>query len=325
MSPKRTKHKTAIISSSNPELSPVNSGTEPPETPAYIVDRVFRRGSISLLGGPTYAGKTTLLFQIIRDWMAGMPIFGQESYPAPCCYVTAVHSAGDAWDVMTRVGAEVKVLSTDSHSERSTFETVCMDALAAVPDVQVVFLDGIHPMCNGNSNDPGVVTTTLTGISKLLFKYNLTLVATGCFSKPKDHYSSGRDRFAGAYSWLQGSSSFVSIDFQTPHNPADPRRLVVVHSKSGLAIKLNYRFNDHGTLAPVLNGMPSRPEPRYDDFDDAILAHDPGTILARHEIVNIGESLNLSESSIKRHLIELQDAGHVTLSKWGHYQIGRKQ
>lgn len=300
------------------------SESEQPKQSDYIVDRLFRRGSISLIGGPTYAGKTTLMFQVIRDWMAGLPVFGQESYPAPCCYVTAVHPAHDAWDVMTRVGAEVKVLSTSNSSNARSFEIQCQDALSEVPDLEVIFLDGIHPMCEGNSNDPGTVTTALTTISKILLRYNLTLIASGCFSKPKDHYSSGRDRFAGAYSWLQGSSTFVSIDFVNPENPSDARRSIVIHSKSGLANKLSYRFSQQGLLIPTLNNAPDK-DLRFDDFDKTILSYDAGTVMPRKDIVEIGEALGLSESSIKRRLIELQDAGSVGYAKWGHYRIEHKQ
>lgn len=295
--------------------------TPPPD---YIVDRLFRRGSISLIGGPTYAGKTTLMFQIIRDWMSERPVFNQPSSPSPCCYVTAVHPAADAYDVMTRVGAEVRVLSTITSSNPKSFETLCTDAISAVPDLEVIFLDGIHPMCNGNPNDPGAVTSTLTEISRLLARYNLTLIASGCFSKPKDHYSSGRDRFAGAYSWLQGSSAFVSIDFVASDNPADPRRIITIHSKSGLASKINYRFSTQGILIPTLGSGPDR-DLRFDGFDSALLSHEPGSILMRKDIVDIGYLFDLSESSIKRRIIELQDAGQLGYAKWGHYRIERAQ
>jgi hypothetical protein len=300
------------------------SEPEPLEQPDYIVDRLFRRGSTSLIGGPTYAGKTTLMFQIIRDWMTERPVFGQESYPAPCCYVTAVHPVKDAWDVMSRVGAEVKVLSTVTSSNPKSFETLCTDAMSAVPNLEVIFLDGIHPMCSGNPNDPGAVTTTLNDISKLLSRYGLTLIASGCFSKPKDHYSSGRDRFAGAYSWLQGSSAFVSIDFVVSDNPADARRTVIIHSKSGLAVRLNYRFSSQGLLVPSLNNAPDR-ELRFEGFDEVLFSNAPGTVLARKDIVEIGDLFDLSESSIKRRILELQDAGQLGYAKWGHYRIERKQ
>jgi hypothetical protein len=196
--------------------------------------------------------------------------------------------------------------------------------MSAVPGLEVIFLDGIHPMCTGNSNDPGAVTTTLTMISKLLVKNNLTLIASGCFSKPKDHYSSGRDRFAGAYSWLQGSSAFVSVDFVNPNNPSDPRRNIIIHSKSGLAKLLHYRFTTQGIMAPAINSSPDK-ELRFDDFDKTILGFDPGSIWSRKEIVEIGDLFGLSESSIKRRLIELQDAGYVGYARWGHYRIERKQ
>jgi AAA domain len=315
---------TAKRAKANTSANPIADDTPSDPKSDYIVDQLFRRGAISLIGGATYAGKTTLMFQIIRDWMAGSLVFGKESHPAPCCYVTTIHTTQHARDVMARVGAEVQVLSTLSSAAPRSFETVCQDAIAEVPDIEVIFLDGIHPICAGNSNDPGVVTSTLAEISRLLGRYNLTLVASGCSSKPKDHYSSSRDRFAGAYSWLQGSSAFVSIDFTNPDNPADVRRIITVHSKSGLADRLHYKFNPQGILVPMV-GSDSDPFQRYEEFDTVLFSHEPGTVLSRDDIVEIGELFGLSESTVKRRLLELLDEGKIGKPKWGHYMIERSQ
>ena len=278
---------------------------------------------MSLLGGPTYVGKTTLLFQTIRDWMAERPVFGHDSHPRPCCYVSTIHSSQHARDVMTRVGADVVIISTTSGGSPRTFESICQDAIAAVPDLEVIFLDGVQPLCS-NPNDPSAVTTTMADINRLLSRYSLTLIASGCSSKPKDHYASSRDRFAGAYSWLQGSSAFVSIDFVNPDNPSDVRRTVTIHSKSGLADKLHYRFTPQGILVPVLNGA-SDPLLRFEDFDAILFSNEPGSVLPTQDIVDIGDVLGLSRSTVNRRLIDLIDAGSVTKAKWGAYKIVRVQ
>jgi len=319
--PKSSNRRKANSKQPAPKPPDNESFTEPAD---FIVDRLFRRGAISLIGGPTYVGKTTLLFQIIRDWMAGRPVFGHESHPASCCYMSTIHTAQHAKDVMNRVGAEVEVLSTTSSVSPRTFESICQEAIHAVPKLNVLFLDGIQPICTKNQNDPSAVADTISEINRALFQYNLTLVASGCSSKPKDHYASSRDRFAGAYSWLQGSSTFVSIDYVNPDNPSDARRTITIQSKSGLADRLHYKFSTQGILIPVLNGS-TDPLLRFEDFDAVLFSNEPGAVLTTQDIVDVGEVLGLSRSTVNRRLIDLIDAGLVSKAKWGSYRIGRVQ
>jgi hypothetical protein len=338
MSPKSPKKRPASPTATPPSQTPkkaqqppisqLGSAADPPASPPdYIVDRLFRRQAISLLSGPPYAGKTTLMFQIIRDWSAGIPIFGYESFPAPCCYVSTIHTVQHAKDVMARVGViDTKVISTvNDGNESRSFERVCDLAGRIVPELGVIFLDGIHPMCSGNPNDPGAVTESMANMNRLLSERRLTLIASGCSSKPKDHYSSPRDRFAGAYSWLQGSSAFVSVDFVQPENPSDGRRVVVVHSKSGAAEKLQYRFTHEGMLALVSGTATTDPFQRYENFDNILFAFPPGYVLTAQEIVEIGEQVGLSRSSVNRRLADLMSTGYIGKAKWGSYRIERSQ
>jgi hypothetical protein len=195
--------------------------------------------------------------------------------------------------------------------------------MSEIDGLEVIFLDGIQSLC-GNPNDPNAVTTTIADIHRILARYRLTLIASGCSSKPKDHYASSRDRFAGAYSWLQGSSAFVSIDFVNPDNPADPRRGIIVHSKSGIATKLHYKFSSQGILVPVMNGS-SDPLLRFEEFDSILLANDPDSVLSTQDLVDIGEVLGFSRSTVNRRLIDLIDQGMISKAKWGAYRIVRVQ
>lgn len=308
-----------------PVATPVVNPSSDSEQPDFIVERLFRRRSISLISGPPYAGKTTLMFQIIRDWKSPEgSVFGYTAYPESACYLSTIHNQSEATDVMNRVGADIKVLSTitSKRDEKLTFEYVCDQAKSELPKGGVIFLDGIHPLCS-NSNDPGVVTNTIGNIIRVLDERNITLVAAGCSSKPKDHYSSTKDRFAGAYSWLQGSSAFISIDFSRPDEPKDPRRSVVLHSKYGVAEKMSMRFSGQGAL--VIFNPKIDPFGRFKDFDTVLFARPAGTEVEMAEMSQIGENTNVSISTVKRHLDDLENDGYIKKIRWGVYVLLREQ
>src|ERR1700733_12152336 len=90
----------------------------------YIVETIFPRREIHIIGGSSHSGKTTLLFHIINLWSRREAIFGHESFPLPFCYVSAVHSIDLARATAKRVGVPdgTPILSTVDEEQASTFE-----------------------------------------------------------------------------------------------------------------------------------------------------------------------------------------------------------
>lgn len=188
-----------------------------------------------------------------------------------------------------------------------------------VPDLEVIFLDGILYIAGNSGMDNVVVGDFLSSMIREMKQHKVTVIASGRCAKPKDNRSTIRsiDRFLGATAWTELSSTFIAIEPKAPTQPRNDRRIVTVMPKRSAAFNLHYRFSDEGKLMEVSEDSGADSPERLQDIANVIEVHVPGTRIATSELLEIGRDLGIAARSSMMNYISvlvrqgrLLDGGH---------------
>ncbi len=338
----------SIMSSSNPSKPNHNPNPNPnpasPNTPDapnapdgtknedYIVDTIFPRREIHIVGGSSHSGKTTLLFHMINLWSRQEAVFGHQSYSLPFCYVSAVHSLDLARATARRVGvpADTPILSTVDVDQASNFEELIALARRRVDDLQVIFLDGIHTFCKGSIVEYEPVATFLRDSIRLLKSTGITVIASGRCTKNRESYRASNpcDRFMGSTAWSEFTSTFIAVDPRHPEDPRDRGRRILVMPKNAPGEMWDFEFGQNGTLVESASdtNSPVFVKFKLETFDTLVfVGHDPGEQISSKDMKEFAECSEISDRTLYRHLSNLIAQGKLTKSKWGFYQVASTQ
>lgn len=300
-----------------PSVVVAPSPPKPPPVSDFIVDTIFPKHELILMGGPAQSGKTTLVFQIIADWSAGLNVFGYQSHAAPFCYVSCNQSLSSCRTSMHRAGLDggpaVPILSMidrngSDENKKLTFEDVCASVRDYRSATEVIFLDGILRLCPGSPNDNSIVSEFLSQVIRTLQRFKLTLIATGRSAKPKEATNGSRsiDKFLGATAWTEYAETFIAIDNARSRDPRDTRRLVTVMPKQSQAVSFQYRFSHAGRLVEVPAEADS-PEPL-----EQLRGHLwEGREFKTSELLELAEEVGISRATFYRYLKMLLTQGHL--------------
>src|SRR5208337_170567 len=311
----------------NTSKSQPQPSASPSPTDLFIVDQILPKFETHLVGGPSHAGKTTLMLQTIDRWRHGKDVFGHESYPAPFCYLACECSSGTVQSTLHRVGINPKTfqfVSTIEHDDINTFHAACNLARKTVPNVEVLFIDGIHRICGGKTNDDQIVGNFLAGVNKELDEMNLTVIGIGNSTKVKgdEKFLNPRERFRGSGAWGTGTRTMIMVERAKSDELRDPKRTVMVIPSNAPDQVLNYSLDSHGLFQPDVE-EPSR----YDEFAESIVCRGEGEEVTRQEMLEQASYIGpegIKERSVNLYIKQMVDEGRLERAQWGRYRIPLK-
>ena len=288
------------------------------------MDQILPKYEIHLIGGPSHAGKTTLLFQTIERWRKGRDVFGHEPFPLPFCYLACERSSGYVRATLKRIGIDpttFSFISAVEYDSINTFEDALALARSVEPDLQVLFIDGIHCLCGGKSNDDMAVGTLLKNITKKLENLNLTVVGVGNSTKIKgeERFSNPCERFRGSSVWGTGSSTMIIVERARNDELRNPKRTVMILPSNAPDQILNYSIDPKGLFQPDVE------EPnRFEAFAEMIVCRDPGDEITRREMLEtagyVGDE-GIPERTVNRYIERMVDEGRLEKAQWGRYKL----
>lgn len=295
----------------------------------YVVETIFPRHRLHIIGGPAHAGKTTLLFRIMADWRNGLNVFGCKSHPAPFCYISCVDPLEACKDVERRMGlAKIPMISAVDEGGVNTFDDVYNLVISKYPDTQVIFLDSILRIAESSGLDNKIVGDFLSKLLRRLQEREITLIATGRCAKPKENNSTIRsiDRFLGATCWTEFGSTFIAVDPRSPNRPRDDRRRITVMPKGAASFELFYRFTSEGHFVEVSDDGTADSPDRLEQLSDILGVYDAGTELTTAELLALGQDLGiLARSTMMSYLQVLVRAGKLQDAGYGKYKVSTVQ
>jgi len=292
----------------------------------FIVDTLFARHELHLIGGPSHAGKTMLLFHIMEQWSQHLNVFGYPSHPAPFCYVSCNHSMNSCQEAARCAGISssirIPMVSLIDNACKKNFDNVYDLACSVEPDVEVIFLDGILYIAGSSGMDNVVIGDFLSGMIRDMKQKQITVIATSRCAKPKDNRSAIRsiDRLLGATAWTELSDTFIAIEPKAPNNPRSDRRTVTVMPKRAAAFTLSYRFSGEGKLCEISeDGSADSPE-RLDEIAILIEVRGPGQRISTADLLEMGRELGVvARSSMMNYITVLMRQGRLLDGGHGWY------
>lgn len=304
-----------------------------PPSPAdeFIVNTIFPKRELHLIGGAAHSGKTSLLLHIMDNWRAGRKVFGYESYPTDkLCYVSCVHTIRACRKALAKTDlGNIPTVSLFSKNKAKNFDEMWDLVRREAPETEVIFLDGISRISGGISGlDNGQVGDFLINLISAMEPLGLTIIATGRCAKPRESRSTIRtiDRFLGATAWTEISSTFIAIEQRNPNRSTDDRRVITVMPKDAPCSVLHYRFNSAGRLTEVASDMDADSADAIDVLTTVLTAHEAGHVFQTSDLLDIGRDMGiLSRSTMMKYLALLLKQGKLSDGGHGKYILPRLQ
>jgi hypothetical protein len=278
----------------------------------YLIDQIFPRNEVHLLGGPSGAGKTTWLFQtLIDDWQQSKPVLGYNSFPVPWVYISGDRSGRSALRTLHRCGyapGRLRLWSAVDMGRRKLLEAI-PEVLKLEPRPQLIVVEGIATMLpkgmSYNRNED--VAEFLTHLTRGCQLEDLDILGIVHSPKMKEgmRYLNPRERIMGAAAWAGYSETIVLIepDEEATTEASSLRKLGLLPRNAPVKW-LSLQFNKDGRLVEV---DASLNDALFDGFLGSMKA---GTEFKRADAVKVlGPSM--SESTIDRMLKAALDQGYL--------------
>lgn len=223
----------------------------------YIVDKIFARRQIHLLGGISSSGKSRLM---IRGCMAaldcGLPLWGQRSRITPWCLVSSDRPIEDPRSTIASFGVDpstVKIIGAFGKHEKSQFQI--MEAIEKTKS-RFVLWEGFDCMVK-NPNSPYEVREFLSNLTAYCEDDDLTILGTVGVPKLKPHeaYENPRQLIGGTTIWERCTGTNLLLTTIKPKDVADGRRRLYVCLKDHASFQLDGKFNAQGALEMYEEGV----------------------------------------------------------------------
>ena len=202
-------------------------GNDPNE---LIKHRFLYRGGIMILTGPTGAGKSSFTMQWAFNLAGGAAMFGLRI--GNCYYqkglkVLVIQAENDEGDLAEQRDGVLSVLPCDvinRASENLSFVTMPdasgdvfaerLDALCAIHEPDVVFIDPVFSFLGGDNNAQKDVSNWVRNlILPILMKYKCATVLIHHNNKPqKDAVKSGAYTMAGSAEWANAARAVLTLE-----------------------------------------------------------------------------------------------------------------
>lgn len=246
----------------------------------FVVDTLFPTKEIHLIFGPSGAGATTLLLQIIADYSAGRPVLDRfPSHPMPFCLISCAKSLSATRRHMKRLGMDPSQIPHlalsgrrgDDHHFANVYDLADRHLDGRL---KVLFIDGLSTLCDKVADDKAV-TAFMSNIIATCEEHDVTVIATIRASKARsgEGYVSIRERIIGSGAFASFADTKIGIDPVKPSDPANHSRSLVIMPQAEETIVLPYALTKFGLL-------PNLTELLVDPLD-AWLATIPGGTLIR--------------------------------------------
>jgi AAA domain len=239
----------------------------PTRSPEFLIENILPSGEVHLLGGPSGAGKTTWLFQILKDqWKPEGKILGHLVHPVPFMYVAADRSKKGVERTMKRAGVtpgSIPFISLVDYPNIASPVDLANAILEQHPDTKLIFIDGVMrlmPTRRDSATDGGFahVSKFLIALCKLCVEKDLTIVLIVHSPKQKEdsRYTNPRERVMGSAAWAAFTETVILVEPFLPvsRETADCRTMICLPRNSA-AIFLDLEFNVDGRLVERSEGL----------------------------------------------------------------------
>jgi AAA domain len=326
------------------EPTEVQTGNPDPEEPSkkfeYLIDEMLPDGRVSLVAGPSGAGKTTFVLQLARNWLEGEPILGMptrrplvhvkancEAHKRRACSQSDHYAAGtflhiaadrgqaDTEETMDRVlGADSPLLTDKTYGFKwmsilggEYTITNFLNMVQSERAVKWLFIEGVATLIDGKLSDNSAVAGFLKQVSQFAQDQKITILLSVHSPKMKkgEEYNNPRERILGAVAWGGYSSTLFVLSQDDPSDMKNLNRTLIVLPRNHPTREYHFTMTKEGRLHETFaqETLQARLSLRQ------ILKID--TWMSRGDLLAIFTNLGLSPSALDRSLAAFLESGVV--------------
>jgi hypothetical protein len=177
----------------------------------------FPVGEVSLVGGPSGAGKTHSLLRIVENMRLGVPVFGHDCQARD--YGILLHDRGRSSMRRTCQAAKVsiedvlsRVIRLSPEQQKARPAVIVESAIQSRPHAKLWILEGLD-FWTPDLHKLDVVGAVLDELQRVATAHRVAIVGTLGSPKQKEHdrYAAGRDQFMGSVAFGRKSETCISI------------------------------------------------------------------------------------------------------------------
>jgi RecA-family ATPase len=293
----------------------------------YIVADILPRYEVHLIGGPSGAGKTTLMFQLIEDWAQSKSVFGHDSFPTPFIYIPCDRSEDSTLRTMDRMGVtiDVPIYSLVDNNVPANIDTIvrcAQEQLHVKSGTPItIFIDAFGTLVPGGKiNDYATVGSWLREVNRKCKREKITIIGMGHSTKTKEgeKFDNPRQRFLGSVAWGGFVDTMIFIEPENADDPTNTSRRILVLPRNSSELCLHYHFDKTGRLV----------DGEMEDVEFLLEAEiaklEPSTPHPTEYFLELATVLNVPKRTCERWLSKAVDAGILERVKKGVYRRPHK-
>jgi RecA-family ATPase len=218
---------------------------------AYLIEDLLPTHEVHLLAGPSGAGKTRWLFQMLLEWQQGLPVLGKKSYPCEWVYVSGDRSRDSVTRTLGGMGIDPDkvplVPAWDDHMGINEIFDEIQKSGASFAIIEA-FGSFVEPPGNGKC-----VKQFLQRCDRFMKLAECTIlgIVESPKLKPYERYENPRQRVSGAAAWAHFSETIFLVEPDDLSVPDNPHRTLTVCPRNGPGMTFNMVFDSSGRLQPV--------------------------------------------------------------------------
>jgi len=289
----------------------------------FVVDQIFPAREVHLIAGPSGAGKTTFVFQLIDDWLSAKPVLGRDAQLVPMCYVACDRSSASVNRTLERIKPTQRppTLSLIDHPGVTSIQGVVSLVRKHITDCRILWIDPLlHFVSKGKTNDYACVAEFLIEASRTCSREDITIFGYVHATKAREgeRVLNPRQRILGSVAWAAFSETIILIEPPDNDDPTSNVRSVLVLPRNLPAEEMTYAFNSKGRLEQQQTG----------DFAEEMLKEflptlDPNrvytTLDLMREVADFG--IHLSRATFFRWVRNQVDCDRLKLVSKGKYRL----
>jgi len=207
-------------------------------------------------------------------------------------------------------------MADHTSDEQRTVESAHTLAQRVLPEVRVLFLDGLETLCGGRITEHRDVTRFMLAASRLCRRQNLTII--GCIpsakSKEGERYTAPQDRALGSIAWMKLSEMAVLIEPTRSSKPEDPARTVTLLPHRGVIRTFAYSFNGPRLQRQAeITVLPP--------MDAWLLTAPHEAPMSAKQIIEAGQALGLGRWKVYEWISVQLALGTLVRSEYGEYTV----
>lgn len=277
----------------------------------YIIEGIMPANQVHLLAGPSGAGKTTLVFQMIEAIAKGIEFLGHRCTTVPQAYISCDRNLESVQATLDRMGLPdnlIPMWSTIDTDMTESFPVILNFIRSKLPEVKLIHIDGFTSLCpKGNITDYYVVASFLKSITRTC-RSGLTIQGICHDAKLRQghEYIMERERVIGSSAWGGYADTIVHICPLNPKDAADSRRSISILPRNACNETLEHTISE-GRL--VSSSMSTESVELFLLEQDVL--HHPIDMIKSSEIVAYAATHDIGRSRAYQYIEKLIDLGKL--------------